>query len=218
MKRNSLLLVTFICLNILTTRAQFNTINRQGNRYKICSTNGLEKSLCHVDSIDSLIVRNHRGNRDSLKWVREYLSVSYPLRTIKVTSPFGYRSDPFSGKKRMHSGIDLRANSDLVFSMMPGEVIKVGEDPTSGLYVILKHGDIQVSYCHLSRILVSIGMILRAGDSIGVTGNTGRSTGEHLHLACKDKSGKYVDPSHLLIYIKKIRDESILQLASLTYY
>ena len=69
--------------------------------------------------------------------------------------------------------------------MMHGEVIKVGKDKRSGLYVTLRHGDFTVSYCHLSRVLAAKGTVVRPRDAVGITGSTGRSTGEHLHVTCK---------------------------------
>ena len=106
-----------------------------------------------------------------------YKSVSYPLRQIRITSLYGYRKDPFTGKRKFHNGMDLHARNAEVFSMMAGEVIKTGEDKLSGKYVTLRHGSITVSYCHLSRILAYKGQAVRAGDAVGITGSTGRSTG-----------------------------------------
>ena len=53
---------------------------------------------------------------------------AYRLKKIKVTSSFGYRNDPFTGKKRLHNGLDLRARNEEVYAMLRGEVIKTGEN------------------------------------------------------------------------------------------
>ena len=74
-------------------------------------------------------------------WIGCYMSVSYPLKKIIVTSPFGRRKDPFTGKRSNHKGLDLWANSEEVYAMMPGEVIKVSSDKRSGNYIVLRHGD-----------------------------------------------------------------------------
>lgn len=129
--------------------------------------------------------------------VERYLSVSYPLPRIKVTSPYGYRKDPFTGKRKFHGGIDLQARGDKVLAMMAGTVVKVGQDKTSGKYVTLQHGNCMISYCHLSKILVARGTAVRPRDAVGITGSTGRSTGEHLHITCR-LNGKSVDPAILL--------------------
>ena len=88
--------------------------------------------------------------------------------------------------------------------MMHGEVIKVGRDNRSGLYVTLRHGDFTVSYCHLSQAFVTKGTHVRPCTPIGITGNSGsRSTGPHLHLTLKDtKKGRAIDPSILLNLIE----------------
>ena len=93
----------------------------------------------------------------------------------------------------MHNGLDLHARGDKVFAMLPGIVHKVGYDKRSGIFVILRHDDITISYCHLSKVAVRKDDVVTAGTIIGITGNTRRSTGEHLHITCKLK-GRSVDP------------------------
>ena len=123
-----------------------------------------------------------------------------PLRTLVITSPFGYRTDPFTRKRAFHSGIDLRANYEPAYAITYGEVIHVGYDNRSGLFVTIRHGSITLSYCHLSQSLVTKGTHVNPGTPIGITGNSGsRSTGPHLHLTLKDtKKGRAIDPSILL--------------------
>ena len=86
--------------------------------------------------------------------------------------------------------------------MMHGEVIKVGRNKRSGLYVTLRHGDFTVNYYHLSQALVTEGYHIRPGTIIALTGNSGRSTGPHLHLTQK-KDGKNINPAILLNLIKQ---------------
>lgn len=148
-------------------------------------------------------------------WVRRYLSVCYPLRRMKVNSPYGYRKDPFTGKRKFHNGVDLHARGDEALAMMEGTVLKVGQDRISGKYVVLRHGEFTVSYCHLSRILVSKGASVRPRDAVGITGSTGRSTGEHLHLTCR-RNGKYVDPTEIFGYIKTTREKCVAALAEMS--
>lgn len=154
------------------------------------------------------------ADMDKKKWMDRYLSVSYPLRYIKVTSPYGYRKDPFTGKSKFHGGLDLRARGDKVMAMMEGVVVKVGQDKTSGKYVTLRHGRYTVSYCHLSKILIVKGAIVHPRDVVGITGSTGRSTGEHLHITCK-LNGRSISPSLIFDYIQSIRQECISALAGL---
>ena len=136
------------------------------------------------------------------QWISNYSSITYPLKSIKVTSPYGYRCDPFTGKQSWHNGLDLRAKNEPAYAMMDGIVEKVGYDNRSGNYVTLKHGNYHVSYCHLSSVIVGKGERVFSGTIVGVTGNTGRSTGCHLHLTCK-KDGESFNPTILLNLIEK---------------
>ena len=155
------------------------------------------------------------GEAGKENWVQRYLSVCYPLRKMKVNSPYGYRTDPFTGKRKFHNGIDLHARGDKVLAMMEGTVIKVGQDRASGKYVVLRHGEFTVSYCHLSRILVGKGAVVRPRDAVGITGNTGRSTGEHLHITCR-RNGKSVNPAKIFNYIKTTREKCLAALAEMS--
>lgn len=131
--------------------------------------------------------------------------------SIKINSLYGYRKDPFTGKRKFHNGIDLHARSDKVFAMMQGRVLKVGQDKVSGKYVTLQHGSFTVNYCHLSQISVSQGQAVLPGDVVGITGNTGRSTGEHLHITIRQK-GEYVNPWIFLDYINSIKESCVMAL------
>ena len=91
---------------------------------------------------------------------------------------------------------------------------QVGQDKTSGKYVTLRHGNYTVSYCHLSRVLTAKGTVVRPRDAVGITGSTGRSTGEHLHITCK-LNGKSVDPSVVFDYIRTTQQECISALSRL---
>ncbi len=124
-------------------------------------------------------------------------SVAHPLKHIQVNSPFGYRRDPLTYKKCMHNGLDLHARNDKVFAMLHGIVHKVGYDKRSGIFVTLRQGDFTISYSHLSKVAVCKGDVVSAGTVVGITGNTERSTEEHLHITCKLR-GRYLDPMSLI--------------------
>ena len=123
-----------------------------------------------------------------------------PLDTLVVTSGYGYRTDPFSGKRKFHHGTDFASSADNVYSMMPGKVRKIGYNKVLGNYIELDHGDFTVTYAHLHTVIGEKGDFVRAGQSVGITGNTGRSTGEHLHLSMRYKN-KSVDPYPRVLYI-----------------
>lgn len=135
--------------------------------------------------------------------------VGLPLKYISVTSEYGEREDPITGKKSIHSGIDLSAGLDTTVAMMPGVVESVGQNSVAGKFVTIKHGALSVTYCHLSETLVKKNYKVIAGSKVGITGSTGRATGEHLHLACK-LNGKPFDPYILLQLLRsELSEESI---------
>ena len=194
------------CLAVSSAKAQFNTVSNNVCRYKVRKVE--EKFLLPankpVDSIQANLLQQETDSVDSKQkqWISSYPSITYPLKSIKVTSPYGYRRDPITGKQSWHNGLDLRAKNEPAYSMMEGIVEKIGYDSRSGNYVTLKHGNYHVSYCHLSSVIVGKGERVFSGTIVGVTGNTGRSTGCHLHLTCK-KNGKSVNPTILLNLIEK---------------
>lgn len=119
--------------------------------------------------------------------------IALPLREIYVNSVFGEREDPFTGKMKMHNGLDLSASGDSALAMLPGKVLDAGEDKNAGKFVLLQHGEISIAYCHLSKIFVQKGQNVMPGSMLGITGSTGRSSGEHLHLTCR-LGREYIDP------------------------
>ena len=144
-------------------------------------------------------------------WMEQYLSVSFPLKNITVNSPIGKRHDPFTGTWKQHNGIDLKARYEEVMSMFDGKILKVGGDRTSGKYIVLQHGNYTISYCHMSKIFVYAGQEITAGDFVGVSGNTGRSTGPHLHITAR-YDGQLINPYTLLIYIRETRESALAHL------
>ena len=206
MKRKIVALWAIICLAVSSAKAQFNTVSDNVCRYKVRKVE--EKFLLPanqpVDSIQAHLLQQETDSMDSKQKQRisSYPSITYPLKSIKVTSPYGYRRDPITGKQSWHNGLDLRAKNEPAYAMMDGIVEKVGYDNRSGNYVTLRHGKFYISYCHLSSIIVRKGEYVYPGIIVGVTGNTGRSTGSHLHLTCK-KDGKSFNPTILLNLIEK---------------
>ena len=148
---------------------------------------------------------------DRVYWINRYLSVSYPLKSVTITSPYGSRRNPFTGEKSQHFGLDLRAKEEEVMSMFDGEVERIGYDEHSGKYLRICHGDYTISYCHLSSIFVSEGDEVFAGDAVGISGNTGKTTGPHLHITVR-RNGELINPYALLVYIKNVREESVKML------
>ncbi len=104
----------------------------------------------------------------------------------RLTSGFGYRNDPFTGVRRMHYGLDLANRTGTVIkASMAGRVVAVGNQPRGyGKYVVVKHNHgFQTLYGHLSSIDVSRNQYIAQGQRLGSMGNSGRSTGSHLHFS-----------------------------------
>ena len=101
----------------------------------------------------------------------------------RYTSGFGYRKDPVSGKRRMHNGTDIAAPlGTKIVASGDGVVIFAGNNGGYGRLIKIKHSQGFISYyAHLHRINVKVGQKVSRGDKIGAMGNSGRSTGVHLH-------------------------------------
>ena len=200
MKRKIMALWAISCLAVSSAKAQFNTVSDNVYRYKVkkVEENFLFPVNNQVDSVTANLPQQETESVDSKQkqWISSYSSITYPLKSIKITSPYGYRRDPFTGKLSWHNGLDLRAKNEPTYAMMDGIVEKVGYDNRSGNYVTLRHGKFYISYCHLSSVIVDKGERVFSGTIIGITGNSGRSTGSHLHLTCK-KDGKSINPTIL---------------------
>lgn len=120
----------------------------------------------------------------------------WPVGSFRFTSGYGMRTDPITGQWRMHSGVDLaNAIGTPVGAARSGRVVHV--EPNSGNYgnlVIVDHGDgFRTLYAHLSSFGVASGQWVSTGQAIGRMGNTGRSTGPHLHFSVI-RNGRWEDP------------------------
>lgn len=139
-----------------------------------------------------------RLDRVSLaKLAVEKLPLTFPVRGgFRHTSGFGYRKDPKTGKRRWHKGHDLAgARGTAIVATGDGVVTFAGRQGGYGKLVKIRHiRGFQTFYAHLSRIRVKSGQRVSRGERIGDMGNTGRSTGVHLHYEVRI-NGKAVNPS-----------------------
>jgi murein DD-endopeptidase MepM/ murein hydrolase activator NlpD len=197
-----LLCVPYVC------NAQFNTIGMVDHRsHFLTKKNPSEQAIAPKDSVecmlpDSVTIPVRTVGKEELE--RKYMSVSWPLKQIRINSTYGMRMHPIYHRYMMHNGIDLHARHEDVLSMLPGRVVRVGYDSRSGKFVTVQTADYTVSYCHLSQQFVRKDDFVDAGDAVGMSGSTGASTGEHLHLTTK-KDGKAFDPTILLNFVKSIK-------------
>lgn len=116
-----------------------------------------------------------------------------------VTSDFGVRRDPFDGQRRMHEGLDIATRTGMpVRATAAGIVRELGVEPGYGMLVVIDHGyGISTAFGHNSRILVKVGQRVRRGDLIANAGNTGRSSGPHVHYEVR-LNGVPVNPNKYL--------------------
>ena len=120
----------------------------------------------------------------------------FPLRSWRLTSPFGLRPDPFTGNPQMHRGIDLAAPEGTeVYAAAEGVVTAIGEDPVYGIYILISHSNNWTSfYAHLQKTEISLRSQVKSTTLIGRVGSTGQSTGPHLHFELR-QNGTHFDPS-----------------------
>lgn len=112
----------------------------------------------------------------------------------KITSRFGWRVHPITGKQSFHNGIDIAMRSGTpIAAPLDGYVVAVYENDKGGKQMRLFCGEYTFGFAHLSRIVVSKGQRVREGEIIAYSGNTGASTAPHLHFTVR-KNGELIDP------------------------
>ena len=132
-----------------------------------------------------------------------------PTPSVKVTDLFGYRPN----RRRVHQGLDIKVQTgDTIYAAFDGKVrITSYQRRGYGHYVVIRHNNgIETLYAHLSKKLVGINQNVKAGDPIGLGGNTGRSSGSHLHFETI-LMGKSLDPALMFDFKnQKMTGESYL--------
>ena len=117
-----------------------------------------------------------------------------------MSSSYGWRDDPFTGKRAFHHGIDIATyHGNPVFATADGTVIQARSDKIGGKTIKIKHmfGFVTV-YCHLSKFLVKVGQRVKRGETIGLVGSTGKSNAPHVHYEVH-LNGKEKNPYYYLL-------------------
>ena len=125
---------------------------------------------------------------------------SPPLNEGVLTSPYGYRTDPFDERSEVfHDGVDIAAPEGTpLLALQDGVVREVGESAGYGKYVLVQCDERNAFlYAHCSEVPVESEDTVKAGDCIALVGNTGRSTGSHVHIEWRE-NGEAVDPSDMV--------------------
>jgi murein DD-endopeptidase MepM/ murein hydrolase activator NlpD len=116
-------------------------------------------------------------------------------REYIITSPFGMRVHPVTHKQQLHEGIDIKCAYEDIYSYAEGEIIRTAYHKNLGYYIDIDHGYYITRCQHLSKFHVEAGQQALREQLIATSGNTGMSTGPHLHFGIKIKeTGKWVDP------------------------
>lgn len=127
------------------------------------------------------------------------LPTTLPVDALWNASTFGWRLDPFTGDRAMHEGVDFPAEIGTpIVAAAAGVVLSAERHPEYGFMVEIDHGnDLSTRYAHASRLLVQPGAFVKRGQKIAEVGNTGRSTGPHLHFEVRVK-GAAQNPNRFL--------------------
>lgn len=185
----------------------FNTLPGQGGMHSELTSEGLtliefdhkleELSSMLEERQDKLGALDFLLRHDRL--TKFILPTEMPIESDWYSSGFGYRIDPFTGKKAFHDGVDFSAQIGTpIKAAAAGVVVYSDRHPEYGNMVEIDHGDEMVSrYAHASKLLVELGQIVLQGQKIAEVGNTGRSTGAHLHFEIRYKD-KPLNPSKFL--------------------
>jgi LysM repeat protein len=193
-------------LQIPNMSGVFYTVKKGDNLFRIASSFGVKmNAIADINDLSSEVI--HKGQKlfipgGSLSaWDRATLIGTIFNAPVKgrLTSRMGFRPDPFTGKMAYHAGIDI-ANSvgTPVRAAQYGRVTFSGYRGNYGKTVIVAHPQgYETCYAHLHKIYVRRGQAVQQGEKIGLLGNTGRSTGPHLHFEVHQK-GKLLDPLKLV--------------------
>ncbi len=122
----------------------------------------------------------------------------------RITSGYGMRRDPFTGKRAFHGGMDItNRRGTTIHATATGKVVKCGYDSGYGNMVEVRHDNgFSTRFGHMKKILVKKGTRIHRGDTIGTMGNSGRSTGTHLHYEILE-NGRAINPKSLMLFAKK---------------
>ena len=161
----------------------------------ILDANDLQSDTINPGTV--LFLQGARMRTEDLKMALGEFFI-YPIRG-RLTSPFGWRRDPFTGERRYHAAVDLAAAIGTpIKAAMDGKGSSVGFNSTYGKYIILSHTNgYQTLYAHMSVTSVRQGTYVNQGAKIGEVGSTGYSTGPHLHFAVY-KNGRALNPLEFL--------------------
>ena len=173
----------------VTMKSQLESSGLTEKIVKIIQQNSANGGFIPEDTVNNPLLRgkvaDELATNRSLREVLYALPTSMPVENFSVTSDFGIRRHPVSGQTHFHTGLDLLSETgdDKVHPVKPGVVVLAQKHPQYGNMVMVRHTNgVESLYGHLANIDVSVGDKVTANSVLGNIGNTGVSTGKHLHL------------------------------------
>ena len=202
-------------INLLTEKGQ--TLIAQNKVYSMQiqdKVKDIEELSSKLDDIEEIIGLKHDDTSDPIaratlakmssaerSYMLQIIPSGSPLKKTKMTSKFGYRIHPVTKKKKFHRGIDLKAKRKTKVYATADGVVNFIEDKNRGSFgrvVQISHNyGFETVYAHLRKTMVKSGDIVKKGDVIALSGNSGRSSGPHLHYEVR-YARKVLDPKYFL--------------------
>jgi len=166
--------------SIERTEVDYDSVDFEGEIAKL--NDYLDIAFAEINSDSGHFEATTEALEGMIPYLEAYPSV-LPIEDTYITSPFGYRKNPFGGySSEFHTGVDLKASYEPVAATGAGTVIEAKYLSGYGYTVIIDHGyGISTKYAHNSKLYVEVGDKVKRGDIISKSGNSGRSTGPHLH-------------------------------------
>ena len=172
--------------------------------------NHIRHKLSELNNISSFAYEKRRELVDNISLQEEmylYTPSIYPAYG-RLSSPYGWRTHPVTGRRDFHSGLDIanRVNSP-IYATADGRIKEAGYNKYYGRFIVISHQfGYETMYAHLNRTDVKRGDIVSRGDIIGRMGSSGRSTGSHLHYEVR-RYGRHQNPYH---YLNKMEEDIII--------
>jgi murein DD-endopeptidase MepM/ murein hydrolase activator NlpD len=162
----------------------------------------MHQSLNNLEDEIAVQIQEKAHLYEFLEGQKSMLSCTPSIRPAQgwVTSGFGYRISPFTNQREFHEGLDISARIGTeIIAPSDGVVVEIGKTYGFGNLLIISHGyGIKTIYGHLSKTLVKKGQSVKRGDKIALIGNTGRTTGPHLHYEIQ-LNGVPVNPQNYIL-------------------
>lgn len=159
--------------------------------------NSLQSDIMQAERVQQTVLQEMRRNTTKLAWTPSV----WPVKG-RVTSYFGMRNHPFDKQSRMHQGLDIvpkTGRGTPVHAPANGVVTFAARKGYYGITLMIRHqGGVETKYAHLSKIAVKVGDTVSRDDVVAYVGNTGRSTGPHLHYEVR-LHGKATNPKRYIL-------------------